>query len=303
MPQNEKGGFSDLDLDHRRRVTKVRGGWTEAKVIKELKRSKGTTLETSFLKDIAMFDTPEEFAENLFYHGSGRSIGLLKPSIILGNTEDFGGGGGEKYFGVSLSTDRNIASNFTGASNSGNVAPVILKRGSIIKELPEISDANELDEIITDLWTEGVDAVKIGDHSKGFSEREIVVLNPSCLSVGKPTYFRVFKKEKMPSFDKETLHEMWETSSEKYEKESKLRWDEHNVYFKEKFGKEKDPAGRWTQSKENLVNYHKHNVELYKQKSLENKLEDSAVMDFLNKNAKVLEEKPEQTKRTRKNKI
>lgn len=293
MPVNEKGSFPDLDIDHRKRITKVRGGWTEKKVIKELKAAKGTEREASFLKDIAMYDTPEEFEENLFYHGSGRSIGLLKPSVVLGNTDDFGGGYGEKYYGVSLSKDRDIASNFTGLSRTGNVAPVLLKRGTIVKEMPELSDANEIDEILLDLWTEGVDAVKIGDHTKDFSEQEIVVLNPRCLSVGPSQHFAVFQKKKMPSFDKETLVDMWINSSDKYKELAIKSWDDHDDFFEKKFGKRKDPSQRWNSKQESLFNYHKHNVELYEKNQLKNddiatELKDEAVensiLDFLNEN-------------------
>ena len=38
-----------------------------------------------FYKEIAKFDTPEEFAESLKYHGSARPISILKPSIVLKN--------------------------------------------------------------------------------------------------------------------------------------------------------------------------------------------------------------------------
>lgn len=109
---NEKGSIEENN--HRSSITKVRGGWTQEKIKKELKNMSSDGVLTAFYKEIAKYDTPEEFSENLFYHGSGKSISRLKPSIVLKNTDDFGGGYDQKYYGISLSRDRDIASNFTG---------------------------------------------------------------------------------------------------------------------------------------------------------------------------------------------
>lgn len=301
MPSNEKGMFSDIDLNHRLTVTKVRGGWNENKIKKELKGIKTLTTESSFYKEIMKYDTPEEFAENLCYHGSGNSIGVLKPSIVLGNTESFGGGYGEKYYGVSLSKDKNIASNFTGASRFGNVAPVLIRRGAVMKEMPEIRDSDEINEIIVDLWTEGVDAVVIGDHSKEHSEQEVVVLNPRCLAVGKPEGFAVFQKKKMPSMTKEELTELWLNSSDLYKTAALKSWDNQNEAFKAKHGREKDPAGKWNSKQENLFNYHKHNVELYHARKLKkddvDQSVETSIQNFLDQN-KPKEEKVNKKKRT-----
>lgn len=261
--ENEKGRIEDVD--HRRRITKVRGGWTEEKIKKELKTKKNSTGEVSFFREIAKFDTPEEFADNFFYHGSGRSIGMLKPSIILKDTF-LGGGYDDKYYGISLSKDRNIASNFTGDSAYGCVAPVILRRGAVIKKMPEVKDSNEINEMIVDLWTEGVDAVVIGDHSKPHSEQEVVILNPCCIAIGKSNSFKVFNKTKMPSLTKEELTDLWISSSDKYKETCLKSWDLHNEAFKLKFGKEKSIETRWHSKNENVFNFHKANLEIYNNK-------------------------------------
>ena len=261
--ENEKGKIGDLD--YRNSITKVRGGWTKEKIIREIKRAKNPSKELTFYKEIAKFDTPEEFAKSLNYHGSAKSISLLKPSIVLKNFEDFGGGGGEKYYGVSLSSDRNIASNFTGASSSGNVAPVLIKRNTIIKELPDLKDSNELEDIIEDLWTEGVDAVVLGDHKNDkHSEKETVILNTRCISVGKPTYFQVYGKGKMPSWTEAELTELWMNSSDIYKEMALESWDRQNKKFTEKNGRSMAIENRWNSKQEDLYNFHKHNVELYK---------------------------------------
>lgn len=292
MPSNKKGSFPDSDLDFRSSITKVRGGWTEEKVKRELKRMKCTTLESQFYKEISKYDTPEEFAENLFYHGSANSISNLKPSIILKLREDFGGGSGDQYYGVSLSRDRNIASGFTGNARSGNVAPVLLKRGANVIKMENIKDSIEINDIITDLWTQNVDAVIIGDHTKEHSEQEIVVLNTRCLAVGKSTHFMVFGKKKIPSFSEDELEQMWLNSSEKYKELVLENWDNSNTEFKAKHGKEKDPATRWTSKSSNYYDYHQYNKEVY----LENKLKKDNVKNFL-KSKEIDEIKPNSTRK------
>jgi hypothetical protein len=260
--KNEKPSLPQNDSDHRSMITKVRGGWTKDKIKKELNKKSASQTELLFQKEISKYDTPKEFSDNLFYHGSGRHISYLKPSVVLKNSEHFGGGHEEQFYGISLSKDREIASNFTGNSSSGNVASVLLKRGTIIKKLPNISDANELDDIIEDLWTEGVDAVLIGDHEHSHSEKELVVLNPRCAIVGKPESFPVFHKPKMPSFDQEKLIEIWTDSSKLYKKMSLESWDNSNISFKEKHGRDKDINTRWTSRQQLYVDYHEYNVKL-----------------------------------------
>lgn len=282
MPQNEKGHFSDHDLDYRSLITKVRGGWTHDKIKKELKARRSLSEEVSFYKEIAKFDTPEEFAQHLCYHGSGSYISNLKPSIILPKNNFLGGGSDERYFSISLSKDREIASNFTGNSHFGYVAPVLLRRGTIIKHLPNVNDANELPEIINDLWNEGIDAVVFGDHNKPSTEKEISVLNPSCISVGKPFSFPVFNKQKTPSFTEEEIEQLWLNSSEKYKELSIKNWNLKNEEHKRKYDKELT-SSPWSEQRESLYNYHQFNKERYleKKQALIQSNESHSIIDFL----------------------
>lgn len=267
--ENEKGIIHDLD--HRASMTKVRGGWNENKIKKELKSKKGDSSESSFYREIAKFDNPDDFAANLFYHGSGTSIGVLKPSIILPDTSYYGGGYGEKYYAVSLSKDKNIASNFTGQSRFGNVAPVVLKRGTIIKEMPEISDSEELTDIISELWDEGIDAVLIGDHTKEHSEREIAVLNPKCLAVGPSEGFPVFQKKQMPSMTKDEIEDLWKKSSTLYKELALKDWERRNKMITERTGEGLNPDVKLNSKQRGVIGFHEHNLELFEKQELKNK--------------------------------
>jgi GGDEF domain-containing protein len=236
-------GLLPSDTNYRSRFPKVRGGWTKEKIRSSLRKAESGD-ETNFYFEIMKFDSPGELSENLFYHGSGRGIGKLKPSITMseGEAESFGGGGyGQRYWGISLSKDRNTASNFSGQSRYGSVAPVVLKKGAVVKSMPDIQDAVEIEDIIEDLWNQGVDAVKIGDWDAPSSEQEIVVLNPRAIAVGKPTSFPVFKKEIQPSFNEEQIDEMFYTALDKYTEKAAANRENRRVEFIKKYGRE--PSG------------------------------------------------------------
>ena len=174
--------FQAEDYDYRRGLTKVRGGWTKAKIIKEVKVHHAKLLSTyNISREIAKFDSPEELEANIYYHGTpGYITGALKPSITMSDSfiEANGGGGyGEKYWGVSLTKNKKVAESFSGTKSSVNIYPVILKKNAIIKELPDVKDSSDLDDHIEQLWNEGVDAVWIGG-----GEEELVVLNPVAMA-------------------------------------------------------------------------------------------------------------------------
>lgn len=255
-------------VNYRSRFPNVRGGWTKQKIQRELKKVSGKNSELLFYKEIAKYDTPEDFASNLFYHGSGTPISDLKPSIVLKDTGGFGGGYEDKYYAISLSADRNMASNFTGNSHSGSVAPVLIRKFANIKHLPDITDACELEDIIEDLWAKGIDAVVIGDHNSKGSEQEVCILNPTCIIVGKPKHFNVFNKPKMPSFSKYELETIWLESSEKYKSLALESWDNSNENFKTKYGRPKAPETRWTERQNAIYKYHKNNVIEYQKSTL-----------------------------------
>lgn len=263
MVENEKGKLTDLD--YRTKITKVRGGWTKEKIQKELKRLSTSNSELLFQKEIAKFDSPEHFGDNVFYHGSNRIVHDLKPSIVLKMSDDFGGGSGEQYYGISLSRDRDMASNFTGVSDYGYVAPVILKRDAVVKTMPELSDSIEIEDIVVDLWTEGVDAVIIGDHTKEHSEQEIVILNPKCIMIGKSQSFKVFNKAEMKSLRPDEIEDMWLNSGKKYKEIAERDWETSNIAFKEKYGRSKDLSSKWNSRQKNVYDFHECNVELYEE--------------------------------------
>ncbi|MFW5532142.1 MAG: JAB domain-containing protein, partial [Segatella copri] len=122
--------------------------------------------------------------------GSGR----LKPSILMSDSEveRIGGGGyGKKYWGISVSRSKRIASNFS-TGISVRVYPIILVKNAKIKEMPELSDAADLEDYIEDLWEEGVDAVWIGDKNRG--EQELCVINPAAIvNIDNPDIYKYYK--------------------------------------------------------------------------------------------------------------
>lgn len=176
-------------------ISPVRGKWTKSKIIKRLKDIVGTKKGYSFAaRRIAEFDSAEELAEHMFYHGSQFGSGRLKPSILMSDSEveRIGGGGyGQKYWGISVSRSKRIASNFS-TGISVRVYPIILVKNAKIKEMPELSDAADLEDYIEDLWEEGVDAVWIGDKNRG--EQELCVINPAAIvNIDNPDIYKSYK--------------------------------------------------------------------------------------------------------------
>lgn len=168
--------------DPRHSISPVRGEWTKGKIIKRLKDLVGSRTGYSFAaKRIAEFDSADELAEHMFYHGTQFGGGRLKPSILMSDRdiERIGGGGyGEKYWGISVSSSKRIASNFS-QGRSVSIYPIILVKNAKVKEMPELTDAADLEDYIEELWKEGVDAVWIGDKNSG--EQELCVLNPHAI--------------------------------------------------------------------------------------------------------------------------
>lgn len=197
MLDNGDIGEHKLRLSYYPRLTisPVRGKWTKSKIIKRLKDIVGTKKGYSFAaRRIAEFDSAEELAEHMFYHGSQFGGGRLKPSILMSDSEveRIGGGGyGQKYWGISVSRSKRIASNFS-TGTSVRVYPIILVKNAKIKEMPELSDAADLEDYIEDLWEEGVDAVWIGDKNRG--EQELCVINPAAIvNIDNPDIYNYYK--------------------------------------------------------------------------------------------------------------
>ncbi len=180
-------------------ITQPRGGvWTKEKILRNLKKSGGTSSgQTAAINQIRRYESPEDMKEHMFYHGSARGSSNLIPSIAMSDKDyeriGFGGGGnGQKYWAISVSKSKRVASGFSGAERGVNIYPILLKKGAKVVDMPNIQDSAELEDIIEQLWSDGVDAVKIGDWNKESSEQELAVLNPKAIvNVNSSQYFDV----------------------------------------------------------------------------------------------------------------
>lgn len=176
-------------------ITPVRGEWTKEKIIKRLKESGGSLAGYSRAAElISEFDSPKELSEHMFYHGTYYGRGRLKPSMIMSDreVERIGGGGyGDKYWGISVSKSKEIASRFSGIHEGVFIYPIVLAKNANVKEMPDLNDAADLDDCIIDLWKEGIDAVWIGDQNRG--EQELCVINPKAIvNIDSSDYYKAF---------------------------------------------------------------------------------------------------------------
>lgn len=176
-------------------ITPVRGEWTKEKIIKRLKESGGSLAGYSRAAElISEFDSPKELSEHMFYHGPYYGRGRLKPSMIMSDreVERIGGGGyGDKYWGISVSKSKEIASRFSGIHEGVFIYPIVLAKNANVKEMPDLNDAADLDDCIIDLWKEGIDAVWIGDKNHG--EQELCVINPKAIvNIDSSDYYKAF---------------------------------------------------------------------------------------------------------------
>ncbi len=165
-------------------VPKVRGGWTEQKILRYLKQNHALTGIGNATRLIAEFDSPQEFKDHMFYHGTAYGEYALKPSITMSErtVERIGGGGyGQRYWGISLSKSKRVASNFSGMSRFVRIFPVVLSKNASVVERADLRDAADLDDHIVELWEQGADAVWLGDKNSG--EQELCVLNPRAIAV------------------------------------------------------------------------------------------------------------------------
>lgn len=164
-------------------IAPVRGGWTKEKILRRLKESGGSLSGYSTAaKIIAEFNSPEELSSHMFYHGTTNGSGRLLPSITMSDrdVERYGGGGyGNKYWGISVTSDKRVASTFSGMQHHVRILPIILLKGAKVIEMPQLHDAYDLNDHIVELWEQGVDAVWIGDKNGG--EKELCVLNPRAI--------------------------------------------------------------------------------------------------------------------------
>jgi GNAT superfamily N-acetyltransferase len=133
-----------------------------------------------------------------------------------------GGGYGIRYFGVSLTSRKRTAENFSGMYNGVTIYPVILKRDAKVIERTDLQDASDIEDIIVELYEQGVDAVWIGG-----GEEELVVINPFSVLLYKKgkEYHSVFGGFKSIPLSDEKIKEiydsslkLWENYSEEYKK-------------------------------------------------------------------------------------
>lgn len=173
-------------------ISPVRGQWTKDKILRRLKDIGGSRKGFyTAAKFISEFDSPEELEAHMYYHGTQYGGGALKPSILMSDRdiERYGGGGyGVKYWGISVSKSKKIASNFS-IGEGVKIYPIILCKSAKVVEVNGVKDAEDLDEYIEQLWKDGVDAVWIGE-----GEQELCVLNPRAIvNIDRADYYRYYK--------------------------------------------------------------------------------------------------------------
>lgn len=175
----------------------MRGGWTEGKILRYLKATPSLHGVRAASRLIAEFASPEELKEHMFYHGTKASVSGLSPSITKSEewAERHGGGGyGTRYWGVSVSKSKRVASSFGGHSPGVSIYPVVLAKGAKVVDRADLADADDVSDHIVELWNDGVDAVRLGDWKEDFSEQELLILNPRAIcNVGTPDYYRQFR--------------------------------------------------------------------------------------------------------------
>ena len=199
-----------------------RGELTMDKVIKRIKGTASLSTKSNLFniithrayQELKKFSSPEEIMENIYWHGTGGYVskGLQAGFNIVKKGNEGGGGYGEQYHSISLSKSKNMASNFSAMSRYGMVYPVLLRKGATLEEMPHISDANEIEDILVDLWLRKIDAVKIGDWSnKEYGEEELVVLNPKAILKFQGEGYQVYGKKKFTNPDISTYQAIYNT--------------------------------------------------------------------------------------------
>lgn len=181
----------------RSKVPAVRGGWNEKKIIRYLKANPSPHGVWTAARFISEFDTVDELKDHMFYHGTKHFVGGLQPSIVRSEkwaAANGGGGYGERYWGVSVSKSKKIASHFGNPSPSVSIYPVVLAKGAKVIDRPDLRDARDIEDHIVELWNDGVDAVRLGDWNSGYSEQELLVLNPRAIcNIGTADTYRYFR--------------------------------------------------------------------------------------------------------------
>ena len=269
---NEKKEWA---YDPRASLPKVRGWWTKTKIEKQLKVSLSAEQRwvRAALRAIQEFDSPEDFRAHTFYHWTQGSF-VGKPSMSIPEktfdriADNFGWGYGQRYWAISLTTDKNIASRFWWASDHVNINPVILRKNANVIEMPNIHDSIELEDHIEKLWNDWVDAVWIWD--KNAWEKELAVLNPRAIvNLDAPEHYRAYmlwsKENPLKIRTEEDFNRIYENApkyrQELRESNNKYLWLKEK-FFKDNYGesefwlmdkdywKYKEAKAEWENSKE-----------------------------------------------------
>ena len=78
-------------------------------------------------------NTVDELKNHMFYHGTRNYVGSMQPSMTQSErwAQEHGGGGyGQRYWGISVSRSKKVASNFGNPSPGVSIYPVVLAKGA-----------------------------------------------------------------------------------------------------------------------------------------------------------------------------
>lgn len=200
---------------------KHRGELTFDKIVRRIKNNPSltsksdlfTTISRRAYDELKRFSSPQEIMDNVYWHGSGGGVsgGLQAGFNFTKKGVEGGSGYGDILHSISLSKNKNTASGFSGLAYYGSVYPVLLRKGANVEEMPHIQDANEIEDILVDLWLKQVDAVKIGNWGDGYSEDELVVLNPRAILKFQGESFKVYGKQRFANPDIKAYEAIYNT--------------------------------------------------------------------------------------------
>ena len=109
------------------------------------------------------------------------------------------------------------------------VYPVILNKEAKVIDRPDLQDSNELDDIIEQLWNDGVDAVRLGDWSDPYSEQELAILNPYAISTWSDSQSARVYGSKRSDFTERTDEELEQVIDQAKEAIVKFKqWESEN---------------------------------------------------------------------------